>query len=293
MTLDVPANLRHWLARHLPGLDAATDVSWPRNSSQVWRVASGTTEAYVKLEPTEVAYTREIRAYRHAARFTPREIPRLIDAHRRLRAVLTSPVPGRVVRGLTLPAHTEVQVHEYAGQLLRQWHSLPEPITDQARDAITASVAEQANEAALCLELAAEHLTDTQRALVHRVSLELPVLAENLPVVYRHGDFSPRNWLWDNEHGTVGLIDFEEADHGVAVEDLVWLYGALWPTRPDLKSAFLSGYGRELSAAEQLSLPLFTARLAVSYLTTGITKQDSVLIDRGRTALHHLVNPER
>ncbi len=125
---------------------------------------------------------------------------------------------------------------------------------------------------------------------MQQVVLELPRLAENLPVVYRHGDYSPRNWLWDAQHGTHSLIDFEQAGPGIAVEDCVWLHGAVWPTRPDLKTAFLSGYGRELSTVEQQALPLLTARLAVSYLTTGITKQDPVLIDRGRTALEHLAN---
>jgi len=295
MTLDapLPADLRHWLTRHLPGPDTVADVSWLRGCSQVWRVASGTNEAYVKLSPAEKGYAREVHAYQHAARFAPDEVPRLLAADPDLRAIMTAPVPGRVVRGLTLTVEAETRVHELAGWLLRRWHDLPEPITDQARDAIRVSVAEQADEAAMCLERVAEHLTDAQRALVQRVFLELPRLAEALPVVYRHGDYSPRNWLWDAEHSTVGLIDFEQADHGIAVEDLVWLHGAVWPTRPDLKAAFLSGYGRQLSDAEHRGLPLLTARLAVSYLTTGITKQDPVLIDRGRTALKHLVNTDR
>jgi aminoglycoside phosphotransferase (APT) family kinase protein len=295
MTLDapLPADLRHWLTRHLPGPDIVADVSWPRGCSRVWHVASGTNHAYVKLSATEKGYAREVRAYQHTARFAPHEVPRLLAADPSLRAIVTSPVPGRVVRGLTLTVEMETRIHERAGRLLRRWHALPEPITHQARHAIRASVAEQADEATLCGERAADQLTDAQRALVQRVSLELPRLAEALPVVYRHGDYSPRNWLWDAEHSTLGLIDFEQADHGIAVEDLVWLHGAVWPTRPDLKAAFLASYGRQLTDVEHRGLPLLTARLAVSYLTTGITNQDPVLIDRGRTALEHLVNPQR
>ncbi|MGH3999151.1 MAG: aminoglycoside phosphotransferase family protein [Pseudonocardiaceae bacterium] len=290
MTLDapLPTDLRQWVTHHLPGLDTVVDASWPRSYSRVWRVASGTDEVYVKRSPTPQDYAREVHAYEHAARFAPHEVPRLLAADPDLRAMMTSSVPGLVVRGLPLTVEVETRVHELAGRLLRRWHDLPEQITEQARDAIRASVAEQADEAATCLERTAEHLADTQRALVQQVLLELPRLAEDLPVVYRHGDYSPRNWLWDAKHGTHSLIDFEQADHGIAVEDFVWLHGAVWPTRPDLKTAFLSGYGRELSDVEQRALPLLTARLAVSYFTTGITKQDPVLIDRGRTALEHL-----
>ncbi len=292
MTLDapLPTDLRQWVTHHLPGLDAVVDASWPRGCSRVWRVASGTDEVYVKLGFTEKDYAREVHAYEHAARFAPHEVPRLLAADPDLRAIMTSPVPGLVVRGLPLTVEVETWVHELAGRLLRRWHDLPDQITEQARDAIRASVAEHADEAASCLERTAEHLTDTQRALVRQVVLELPRLAEDLPLIYRHGDYSPRNWLWDATHGTHGLIDFEQADHGIAVDDFVWLHGAVWPTRPDLKTAFLSGYGRELSAVEQRALPLLTARLAVSYFTTGITQQDPVLIARGRTALEHLVN---
>jgi aminoglycoside/choline kinase family phosphotransferase len=307
MTSDAPLPdaLRQWLTRQLPGLDTVADVSWSRDCSRVWRVSAGTTEAYLKLSPTAEHYAREVRAHHHAPLFAPHEIPRLLATDPGPLALLTSPVPGLVVRGLSLTGQRETRVHERAGRLLRRWHDLPEPssdqaretitasITEQVREAITASITEQVREADQCLQRGAEHLTDAQTSLIRRVVLELPQLAETLPVVYRHGDYSPRNWLWDAEHDTVGLIDFEHADPGIAVEDLVWLHGALWPTRPELKAAFLSGYGRPLTEAEQRILPLLTARLAVSYLITGLTRHDPVLIDRGRTALHHLVTTDR
>ncbi|MGH3567274.1 MAG: hypothetical protein ACRDRH_14830 [Pseudonocardia sp.] len=45
----LPIDLRQWVVRHLPGLDTIVDASWPRGCSRVWRVASDTDEAYVKL----------------------------------------------------------------------------------------------------------------------------------------------------------------------------------------------------------------------------------------------------
>lgn len=55
-------------------------------------MASGTDEVYVKLGPTEKDYAREVRAYEHAARFAPHEVPRLLAADPDLRAIMTSPV---------------------------------------------------------------------------------------------------------------------------------------------------------------------------------------------------------
>ncbi|WP_345346462.1 aminoglycoside phosphotransferase family protein [Actinoallomurus liliacearum] len=142
---------------------------------------------------------------------------------------MTTPLPGRVVKGLSLPPETEDQVHKQAGQLLRRWHDHPEPVPGHTRDSIMASIIEQAEEATACLERTAEHLPDAQRALVEEVSRDLPELTEGLPLVFRHGDYSPRNWLWDAERATHGLIDFEAATHGHAIEDLVWLRGAPGP----------------------------------------------------------------
>lgn len=118
----------------------------------------------------------------------------------------------------------------------------------------------------------------------------LPELADSLPIVFCHGDYSPRNWLWDEEKARCGLIDFEASGHDVAVKDLVWLRGAVWPTRRDLQEAFLAGYGRALTEAEELALLLLTARLAVSYLTMGIANDNPVLVERGRRGLAGLVN---
>ncbi|MQY07158.1 hypothetical protein [Actinomadura macrotermitis] len=69
-TAALPTDLRHWVARHLPDVTTAVDVSWGREDSQVWRL-DGDTTAYVKLSPSPQNYGRETYAYRHAARLAP------------------------------------------------------------------------------------------------------------------------------------------------------------------------------------------------------------------------------
>ncbi|MFF4410399.1 aminoglycoside phosphotransferase family protein [Streptomyces sp. NPDC001404] len=292
MTHDasLPPDVRQWVARHLPDVDTVTDASWPRGDSRIWRVTTGEAAAFVKLYPGPEKYAREVRGCQHAARaLAADEAPRLLASEPGLPAVITSALPGRVVRGLSLEAVEERRVHQLAGQLLRRWHDHPEPVPAPVHAGIMASVTAQADEAAACLEHLGEQLPAAQQDLVREVSLDLPRIAEGLRVVYRHGDYSPRNWLWDPASSRHGLIDFEESGPGIAVEDLVWLCGAAWPTRPDLREAFLTGYGSRLPEAEQRALILFTARLAVSYLNTGLTKNESVLIERGRTVLGHMV----
>lgn len=67
-------------------------------------------------------------------------------------------------------------------------------------------------------------------------------LAEPPGELIRHGDFSPFNTTWQNGHPT-GLIDWDFAQPGKAIDDLAYLAWQLVPLQPD---------GR----AEQYGLPL-------------------------------------
>ncbi|MEV6981733.1 aminoglycoside phosphotransferase family protein [Sphaerisporangium sp. NPDC051017] len=265
-------------------------MSWPRGSSRVWCVTAGPTAAFVKLSPTETDYDREVVGYAYAARILAcQEAPRLLATDPYLKAIMSSPLPGEVVRGLPLEKEVELRVHGLAGRLLRRWHDQSDPGTEQDRQAVRAGMREQAREAAACLESTAERLNAEQRALVEAASRELPELAEQLPLVYQHGDYSTRNWMWDAESGHHGLIDFGMAHHGNAVEDFVWLCGAVWATRPDLKAAYFTGYGRPLSDTEERLLRLLTTRLGVSYLNSGLVKERVDLVERGHLILDRMM----
>ncbi|MGW5679615.1 aminoglycoside phosphotransferase family protein [Streptomyces sp. NPDC003860] len=284
---SVPQDLLHWITRHMPDLADVTDASWPRSNSHVWRLVSPTKTAFVKINPTSEDYEREVHAYEHATRaLASNQAPRLLASDPALRAIMTSPLPGKVVRGLHLPPETEARVHHLAGQLLHQWHHLDHPADPgPARDRAIAAVTRQADETATRITQIADELTPAQISLAKEAIRELPRLAEQLPLVYRHGDYSPRNWLWDADRQRLGLIDFEKADHGIAVDDLVWLAGTTWPPHPDLKATFLTGYQSPLTDSEEQALPLFVTFAAISYLHAGITQQQPQLTNLGRTAL--------
>ncbi|MFJ3673406.1 aminoglycoside phosphotransferase family protein [Streptomyces sp. NPDC090106] len=292
----LPPDLHQWVARHVAALGTAavTDASWPRGNSRIWHVRTDHGEVFVKLYPSTETYEREVKGCEHAARvLADSEAPHLLASDPQRPAVILTALPGRVVRGLLLEQAEEQRVHRLAGDLLRRWHDADEPISHRGHQRIMESVTAQADEAAMILERLGDQLSPAEQDLVRDAARDLPGLARALPLAYRHGDYSPRNWLWDAAAEHHGLIDFEESAPGLAVEDLVWLCGAAWPTRPDLRDAFLTGYGRLLSSAEQRALVLLTARLGVSYLSTGLAKSDTVLIDRGRTVLEHMVRAPR
>ncbi|MEV7565643.1 aminoglycoside phosphotransferase family protein [Streptomyces tanashiensis] len=288
-TKPFPPELRDWVAGHLPGLDANEDRSWPRSTSLVWRVSAAGRDAYVKISPSDLDFEREVAGYAFtAAHLSETEAPRLLACDPGLRAILSTPLPGRVVRDLPLEPGTELRLYEDAGRLLRRWHDASEPGTDADRAAVRSDMEDKAREAADCLEDVAPHLAADRLTLVEAASKELPGLAEQLPLIYRHGDYETRNWLYDEATGRHGLIDFAMAAHGVAASEFVWLCGAVWSVRPELREAYFTGYGRPLTAKEDRLLLLLTVRLGVSYLRNGLAKDRDELVARGHLVLDRM-----
>ncbi|MFE7583589.1 aminoglycoside phosphotransferase family protein [Streptomyces gardneri] len=286
-----PPELRDWVASHLPGLEANEDRSWPRSTSLVWRVSAGDRDAYVKISPSDLDFEREVSGYAFtAAHLSETEAPRLLACDRGLRAILSTPLPGRIVRDLPLQTSTELRLYEDAGRLLRRWHDASAPGTDADRAAVRSDAEDKAREAADCLEDVAPYLAADRLALVEAASKELPGLAEQLPLVYRHGDYETRNWMYDEDTGRHGLIDFATAAHGVAASEFVWLCGAVWSVRPELREAYFSGYGRPLTAEEDRLLHLLTVRLGVSYLRNGLAKDRDELVARGHLVLDRMAD---
>ncbi|MGW4289602.1 aminoglycoside phosphotransferase family protein [Streptomyces sp. NPDC004673] len=284
-----PPELRDWVASYLPGLDTHEDRSWPRSTSLVWRVSAADRDAYVKISPSDLDFKREVAGYAYsAAHLNDTEAPRLLASDPDLRAILSSPLPGRVVRDLPLETSTELRLYEDAGRLLRRWHDASAPGTKADRAAVRSDMEDQALEAADCLKSVAPHLAADRLALVEAASTELPGLAEQLPLVYRHGDYETRNWLYDEDSGRHGLIDFAMAAYGVAASEFVWLCGAVWSIRPELREAYFTGYGRPLTAEEDRLLHLLTVRLGVSYLRNGLTEDRDVLVTRGHLVLDRM-----
>ncbi|MEV6534188.1 hypothetical protein AB0M86_32120 [Streptomyces sp. NPDC051639] len=83
------------------------------------------------------------------------------------------------------------------------------------------------------------------------------------------------------------MIDLERSEPGPAVRDLVRLSDA-WAGRPDLFEAFLAGYGRSLTPAEETRLAIDAALDSVSGISHGASHGDPELVERGRRTLARL-----
>ncbi|WP_326841086.1 NUDIX domain-containing protein [Streptomyces sp. NBC_01558] len=269
-----------------------TDTSWPRENSRVWRAdgAQGGTW-YVKVHQSKRFHDREVRGLRTWAPALDAAAPRLVAVDETLRAVVITAVPGRPLHGVVLAPERERKVFHRIGALARRIHqaSPPRPAPADSGPAVAKTDRHLAG--------ARSHLRPGDEEFVR----DLVRQAKDLPPlewVETHGDFQLRNILHDpdtraaddeaeDSRPFVAVIDLERSEPGPAVRDLVRLSDA-WHGRPDLLAAFLAGYGRPLTPAEQARLVIDAALDAVSAIAYGAAHGDLELVERGRRTLARL-----
>jgi Ser/Thr protein kinase RdoA (MazF antagonist) len=109
-----------------------------------------------------------------------------------------------------------------------------------------------------------------------------------VPVVACHGDFSPRNWLVD-EDGVVRLIDFGRFQRDHWTMDLLLMSRRYWLTEPRLRDAFFAGYGRMIEEVDRNYLRAAIGRWAVGTILWAREHDDAPFEELGREALADLL----
>ncbi|MGI8334336.1 aminoglycoside phosphotransferase family protein [Actinomadura scrupuli] len=283
--MDIPPPLAD-LARQAVGeITSVADRSWPRENSAVWEITTAARRRYfVKRHPAPLFHEREVTAYREIVPVLGRgRTPELIAADRNLAAIVISGLPGEVVRGLSLSPSLELEVYRQAGGLLRRIHGVP--ITGPGVRGIGRLV-QRCEEH---LRRAEGLLHAREVAFVRACAATLSTIEPRLPVTATHGDFQPRNFLWERRTCRLALIDFERAEPGPAVRDLVRLEYGTWDDRPELRAAFLDGYGRDLTDDEQRALTCLAGLDALSGLQWGTEHRDTEVTGRARDAFARLM----
>ncbi|MPY38561.1 aminoglycoside phosphotransferase family protein [Streptomyces phyllanthi] len=225
---------------------------------------------------------REVDAYRKwTVCLGAGRAPELIAADTETRTVLVTAVPGRSLDTLRLPVEQERKAYEQAGELLARLHTaaVDEPAAEIAEETWDATVAK-------LLEDDAPYVLEQDIAMVRALVKEAP---PRLPQVAAHGDYMPKNWMWDEAEQRLRVIDFERAElQPAARRDFSRLRYRVLLQRPDLDAAFHHGYGRRLTEDELVACRAFGAFDALDSLSWGIQHHDIGLVDEAHTMLENL-----
>jgi hypothetical protein len=166
------------------------------------------------------------------------------------------------------------------GVLLRRFHDAQPPLPWD--DWGAAKIAEFDGLMPMASELLGKRDLALARAEVETLS-GLPCPGQ----VPCHRDYTPRNWLVKD--GVQYVIDFEHARLDVWLADLARLHLGIWPDRPDLKEAFLVGYGRQLSDTDHAILQGVAALTATWLVVKAREIRQPALEDAFRAALQRLL----
>ncbi|MCX5555381.1 aminoglycoside phosphotransferase family protein [Streptomyces sp. NBC_00038] len=238
---------------------------------------------FAKRNPGPKLHRREVRAYQEGwtGALGKDRAPVLGAVDSDARAIVITAIPGRPVRSLRLDSKEEQEVYFQAGLLLARLNAAKPGKSGSASSPANwdESVEKMLAGATLCL-------APDDVAMVRSLTKDTPAL---LPRVVSHGDFMPRNWLWDQAERRLRIIDFERT----CIESAVWrdlprLGYRILRGRPDLEAAFEEGYGRTLTAEERQASSAYAALDAVSALRWGLEHHDIESVDEAHTMLRHL-----
>jgi tRNA A-37 threonylcarbamoyl transferase component Bud32 len=273
-----PAELADFANRVLGPCALIADLSWPYEGSEVYRIrdAHGVDHILKRLINHRF-FSMEVDGYQWAPALGAGRAPRLEAADEDLLAVIVTFLPGRPMLGEIDPV-IEIPAYRQVGRLLALLHA-SRPATSE-----TAVLERLLDRAEGQLAKAADELTAAQHALARRAAAILADLMPHLSAVPTHGDLQARNVLLDPSARTVALIDFEKAALAPAVRDLVRLEPGVF-RRPELRTAFYHGYGRNVDPAEQHALHAWVVLDSVAALAWGIPNGDTEIVQRARAAL--------
>jgi hypothetical protein len=253
-------------------LEIVADLSWDLGLAVVLDVAlDGGTRAVVKGHLEQRHHDREVHAYERWVPATADRAPALLAADPSARVVVLSRLQGAPAP-LDDPA-----VYRDAGAVLRRFHGAEPPadgsgwLQDRV-DGLERWIAE-----------AEPGLLDDDEVAWARATIAPVLEMPAPPLVPCHGDWQPRNWLWDGCR-TLAL-DFERAEPAWWIKDVERMWHREWVERPALRDAFFDGYGRSPDELELAAIHALAALAHVSTIVWATVVGDEAFAEEGRARL--------
>lgn len=258
-------------------------AGWDHGESQIWEASNAAGErAYLKSHRQHKKFKQELHAYRNWCPALAGRVPQLLAVREEEPyALLLSALPGTPLENLQVDSVSEEDAHQQAGQLLALLHNQPisEDLPAPLDEAFAKRLAAWKPRAQGIVD------DDTISWVSERLLEALPILREQRRVPC-HRDYTPRNWLWhDNK---LAVIDFEHSRPDLWFLDIERLWRDQWLTKPNLREAFLRGYGRELAQDEEGLLERLAALGALTTVVWAREHNDSAFERQGRGILDRL-----
>ncbi|GAA2254459.1 hypothetical protein GCM10010232_49460 [Streptomyces amakusaensis] len=257
--------------------EVVADLSWPGTSTTVLRLrAAGGRQMILKGNTSTESFQREHTALSLWAPALGPNTPQLLDADEDARLLLMTVVAGEPLQSLTLTPCQERHAYAQAGALLARFHdTAPRTVLPSFGAGRAAYIRSQ-------LAGGTEPLTGDDLSILD----EALHLLETLPAQQAqpsHLDFTGRNLLV--QEGEVGVIDFETSRYEAVGRDFLRITQRTLHHRPDLRSAFYQGYGREPDPHEAGLMRICTVTDAAAIVVTATARRQRAFAEEARRVL--------
>ena len=262
-----------YASRVIGPCEVEEDLSWGHRASLVLRVRDAGGGRWVAKRHRERArYEAELAAYQRWAPGMGECVPRLRGFDDEGRVLVLAALSGEPV---AWPG--DVGSHRRAGAALRLLHDAEPP--RPWGDFQMAKLSEFEGLAPQASQLLPVDVVDFVLGRILALA-ELDRAPMRVPC---HRDYTPRNWLADGER--LRVLDFELAQPDVWVSDLTRLASGAWCGRPELRAAFLEGYGRAPDAEDEVVLGTCAALTSTWLIVRGHEYGEAALVDENRRIL--------
>jgi aminoglycoside phosphotransferase (APT) family kinase protein len=217
--------------------------------SLTWHIlAEDGTGFYMKRHEFRHHYVAEVRALKywvpHLTDGAWWATPEVLATSDELGAVILTELPGEIIEDSSPGDDELLSAYKNAGRLARSLHDADIDLSDEPREQLYAPDGIERY-----FEMSRGHLDASTSDWVEAILTRADVWAGQ-KVVPMHGDYSPRNWIFQPGDPTFNVIDWERSRPGYWVEDIQRMTHDHWLNAPQLRAAFFEGYGRTPTEAE-------------------------------------------
>jgi len=264
--------------------------------TSVWRVETDGKYFIVKLHHRKEKWHPEVYAYSQWTEAYAPYAPTLVGIleHDDTQGMVITEIQGIPLRDKELTDTIRAEVYFQAGKLAGklhqnrsgEWFGRPDqnglPLNDRIDDPVIAMKNNFLRwyTKALdfrCLDKAEIALGEWALANIHIFADEVP-----LPI---NEDYTPGNWLVDQQGKLVGIIDFECMEWGLRMDSFALLWERYFPQNVLFEEAFWSGYGIDLKRVYPLKVFIVCLKIGIAEISLGVEYNNERNINMGRNLI--------
>lgn len=298
-TADIPASVAAQVASITGPFQVTCNYRVQGARTSVWKIATKTQSYILKLHHKKRKWHPEVYTYTHWASTYAPFAPALVSVieNDETQGILTTEISGVPLREAQVSDEKKAEVYYQAGRLAGELHRYPpgewfgipdsqgSPLQERFDDPVAAMKADFEKWWTQAMHL--QCLDKTEIALAEWALDHMQVYAGERPLPINQ-DYTPGNWLVDEQGRLAGVIDFECMLWGVRVNSFALLWDRYFPQNPLFETAFWEGYGVDLVQACPAQVFIVCTQIGIADISVGTEFKNEHAVLSGRQLLRRV-----